>query len=122
VGFGWGGGMSFDYALKQPQLNGAVSFYGPISADPEDYTNPRVRILGLYASLDAAVNENIPIAEATLGNLFSPHVFINATHGFVQEQKEQNGENLNALIFAWPEAISFLQGVTGGGGGRGGEA
>jgi carboxymethylenebutenolidase len=121
AGFGWGGGMSFNYALRQPQLNGALSFYGPISADPAEYTNPRVRIMGLFGSADPAINANIPIAQATLGNLFTPHVYINATHGFMRLQKEQNGENLNAVILAWPEAISFLSGVTGGGG-RGGGA
>jgi carboxymethylenebutenolidase len=122
MGFGWGGGMSFVYALRQPLLNGAVSVAGPISKDPAAYANPRVRILGLYGSADPAINENIPIGEATLGNLFNPHVFINASHEFMRLQKDQNGENLNAVILAWPEAISFLQGATGGGGGRGGEA
>lgn len=120
MGFGWGGGMSFNYALRQPQLNGAVSFYGPISTDPAAYANPRVRILGLYGSADDAVIENIPIGEATLGNMFTPHVYFNASHGFVRLQKGQDGENLNAVILAWPEAISFLTGQTGGGGRGGG--
>jgi carboxymethylenebutenolidase len=121
LGFGWGGGISFRYALRQPRLNGAVSFYGPISTEPAEYANPRVRILGLYGSADPAINENIPIGEATLGNLYTPHVYINASHGFVQRQKDQNGENLNAVILAWPETVSFLTNVTAAGGGRGGE-
>ena len=121
AGFGWGGGMSFNYALRQPQLNGALSFYGPISTDPAAYANPRVRIMGLFGSADPAINANIPIAQATLGNLFTAHVYINASHGFMRLQKEQNGENLNAVILAWPEAISYLSGVTGGGGRGGGD-
>ena len=34
VGFCWGGGTSFLYAIKQPALNAAVSYYGPMPGDP----------------------------------------------------------------------------------------
>ena len=39
VGFWWGGGSVFAYALAQPALNAAVSFYGPMPADATAYAN-----------------------------------------------------------------------------------
>ena len=35
AGFGWGGGMSFNYALRQPQLNGACRFTVPSPPIPQ---------------------------------------------------------------------------------------
>lgn len=117
IGFSWGGAMSLSYALKQSRLNGAVTFYGPIPTDPAAYaTRSTVPVLGLYGQADARVNENIPLAEIALGSSFTPHVYLNAGHGFVRQQKGQNGANLKATTWAWPETISFLQRVTGGGG------
>jgi carboxymethylenebutenolidase len=117
LGFSWGGGMSLHYALNQPALNGAASFYGPIPANPAAYANrSQVPVLGLYAQTDATVNENIPLARIALGPSFSPNMYFDASHGFVRQQNGQNGANLKATAWAWGETIDFLRRVAGGGG------
>jgi carboxymethylenebutenolidase len=108
VGVGWGGDMSFYYALKQPQLIAAVSFHGATPSDPSVYVNPKVPILGLYGGADKKrIDEDVPLAYVTLGDLFTPHVYLDATGTFLREQK--TGGNLRATTWAWPEMISFLQ-------------
>jgi carboxymethylenebutenolidase len=118
IGFSWGGGMSLHYALNQPRLNGAVSFYGPIPTDPAAYSNrSRVPIVGLYGQADTAINENIPLAQIALGASFTPNTYFDAGHGFARLQKGQNGANFKATAWAWGEAIELLKRVTGGAGG-----
>jgi carboxymethylenebutenolidase len=121
IGFCWGGGMSFQYAMRQPQLNAAVTFYGPMPSDPSEYRLSRVPILGLYGGADERVNANIEIAQALLGDSYIPNVYFEAGHGFLRQQREQKGANLRATEMSWGEAISFLQRtVDGGGRGAGG--
>ena len=55
VGFCWGGGTVFNYALKQPALNAAISYYGPMPADPAAYATAKAPVLGLYGANDARV-------------------------------------------------------------------
>src|SRR4051812_5194597 len=63
IGFCWGGGTTFLYALKQPALDAAVSYYGPMPSDPAAYQGGKAPILGLYGGNDAPrVNGNIPTA------------------------------------------------------------
>ena len=108
VGIGWGGDMSFLYALKQPQLNAAVSFHGATPSDPNVYVNPKVPILGLYGGADKkGIDEDVPLAYVTLGDLFTPHVYLDATGTFLRQQSI--GGNLLATTWGWPEMISFLQ-------------
>src|SRR3954465_4410288 len=66
IGFCWGGGTTFTYAIRQPALNAAVSYYGPMSADPAAYANAKVPVLGLYGGNDNRVNANIDAAKAAM--------------------------------------------------------
>jgi carboxymethylenebutenolidase len=107
VGIGWGGDMSFYYALKQPQLHGAVTFHGATPNDPKFFTNPKVSILGLYGAADKKrIDEDVPLAYATLGDLYSPHVYLDATGTFLRQQGV--GGNLRATQWGWSETIAFL--------------
>jgi carboxymethylenebutenolidase len=109
VGFGWGGTMSFTYALQQPELDGAVSFYGSTPTEPELYADPRVRILGLYPSAESQlIEQDLPLARVALGDLFSSYVYLDAVSGFLRDQTGQDGANLKAATWAWPETIAFL--------------
>jgi dienelactone hydrolase len=77
-------------------------------SDPAVYVNPKVPILGLYGGADKKrIDEDVPLADVTLGDLFTPHVYLDATGTFLRQQKI--GGNLRAATWAWPEMVAFLQ-------------
>jgi len=115
IGFCWGGGTVFNYALNQPAVSATASYYGPMPTDPSAYANAKSPILGLYGGNDQRVNANIPIAEAELkkhGVSYSPNVFEGAGHGFLRNQSAQDGANLKAVEQAWPKTVAFLRQYT----------
>jgi len=119
IGFCWGGGTSFAFALRQPALDAAVSYYGPMPSDPAAYASAKGKapILGLYGGNDARVDANIPVAEAELKKLgvnYNPNVFEGAGHGFLRQQNGQNGANMKASEQAWPKTLGFLRQYTDG--------
>jgi len=112
IGFCWGGQQSFAYALNQPALSAAVSYYGPMPTDGAAYAKAKAPILGLYGGSDMRVNANIPIASAQLRNLnvtYEPHIFDNAGHGFLRDQTGMDGANMKATEQSWPLAIAWLK-------------
>jgi len=115
IGFCWGGGTSFGYALQQPALNAAVSYYGPMPAEPAAYDKAKAPILGLYGGNDGArVNGNIDLAKAELAKrnvTYEPHIFDGAGHGFLRQQAgNQNApNNIGATAKAWPLTLEFLR-------------
>jgi carboxymethylenebutenolidase len=112
IGFCWGGGASFNYALKQPALDAAVSYYGPMPTDPAEYVGAEAPILGLYGGADERVDANIPVAEAQLektGSTYEPHVYEGAGHGFLRAQSGQDGANMRATEQSWPRVLAFLR-------------
>ena len=116
IGFCWGGGTSFLYALKQPALNAAVSYYGPMP-DTLDYTNAKAPILGLYAGTDTRVNSGIDRAKAELAKrsvTYDPHILEGAGHGFMRAQAGNPNQpgNKAAAEQAWRLTLEFLRKYT----------
>jgi carboxymethylenebutenolidase len=114
VGFCWGGGTVFAYALTQPALNAAVSYYGPMPADATAYANAKVPVLGLYGGNDNRVNANIELAKTEMAKAkasYDPHIFEGAGHGFLRQQAGNANApgNLKATEQAWPLTIEFLK-------------
>ena len=114
MGFCWGGGTTFTYALRQPALNAGVSYYGPMPADPAAYANAKVPVLGLYGANDARVNANIEVAKTGMANAkatYEPHIFEGAGHGFLRQQAgNQNApNNMAATEQAWKLTLDFLR-------------
>jgi carboxymethylenebutenolidase len=117
IGFCWGGGTVFTYALNQPAVDATASYYGPMPTDPAAYEKAKTPILGLYGGNDQRVNANIPVAEAELkkhGVSYSPNIFEGAGHGFLRNQSGQDGANYKAVEQAWPKTLAFLRQHTGG--------
>ena len=117
IGFCWGGGTVFNYALNQPAVNATASYYGPMPTDPAAYEKAKSPILGLYGGNDQRVNANISVAEAELkkhGVTYSPNIFEAAGHGFLRNQSGQDGANLKAVQQAWPKTLVFLRQYTDG--------
>jgi carboxymethylenebutenolidase len=117
IGFCWGGQTSFRYAISQPELNAAVSYYGPMPADAAAYEKAKAPILGLYGGNDNRVNSTIEPAKAELAKhnvTYEVHVFDGAGHGFLRQQMggEQAPGNQKAAEQAWPLTLEFLRKYT----------
>jgi carboxymethylenebutenolidase len=111
IGFCWGGGASFTYATRQPELNAAVVFYGvpPAKDAMEKIACP---ILGCYGKNDARITSTVDATTKTMAELhkvYDPHVYDGAGHGFLRQQDGQNGANLKATQQAWPQTIALLK-------------
>jgi carboxymethylenebutenolidase len=119
VGFCWGGGVSFGYAVAQPGLSAAAVYYGtpPMVAvdnvqgpDMEAMKAIKAPVMGFYGGNDARVTSTVaPTAAAMkqLGKTYSSHIFDGAGHGFL---KGQNTEaNYKAAEEAWPMTIAFFR-------------
>ena len=112
IGFCWGGATSFAWALKQPDLDAAVVYYGPAPQEPGAIVKITAPVLGFYGGNDERVNATIqPTRRAMtdVGNRYDTHVFDGAGHGFLRAQAAQDGANLRAAQQAWPLTIAFLQ-------------
>jgi carboxymethylenebutenolidase len=110
LGFGWGGGRSFEFAAASPPPQAAVVFYGTA---PDSATLARVGapVLGNYGGDDERVDATIEPARARLeqlGKSFEPHLYPGAGHGFLRAQEERNGANRVAAKQAWPRTVAFL--------------
>ncbi len=111
IGFCWGGATSFAWAMKQPDLDAAVVYYGPAPQERGAFAKTRAPVLGLYGGNDERVNATIePTRRAMteLGNRYNTHVFDRAGHGFLRAQSAQLGANLRAAQQAWPLTVAFL--------------
>jgi len=111
MGICWGGGVSFRFATRTPELAAAVVFYGE-SPDTSTLSSVRAPVLGLYGGDDARINETIPEAAAEmarLGRVYEREVYDGAGHAFLQRQTENDGSNRNATENGWPRAIQFLR-------------
>jgi carboxymethylenebutenolidase len=112
IGFCWGGGNSFAYAVAQPSLNAAVVYYGtPPKAD--DLTKINAPVAGFYGGDDARITSTVTPTEAAMKKLnktYEPHVFDGAGHGFLRAQNDPNRPaNMKATEQAWPATIQFLR-------------
>ena len=114
VGFCWGGGASFAYAIDQPELNAAVVYYGTSPAEDADYGQVNAPVLGLYGGNDERVNSTISRAEEAMaggGKSYEPIVLDGAGHGFLRAQLGQDGANMRATEQAC-RALSSSSGST----------
>jgi carboxymethylenebutenolidase len=112
IGFCWGGGVSFHYAIAQSALDAAVVYYGTNPSDAAQLKKIHAPVLGLYGGDDARVSTTVPpAAEAMkkLGKSYTYHLYDSAGHGFLRAQGDRNGANLKAAQQAWPATIEFLR-------------
>ena len=111
IGFCWGGATSFAWAMKQPDLDAAIVYYGPAPQEPGAIVKIAAPVLGLYGGNDERVNATIePTRRAMtdVGDRYDTHIFDGAGHGFLRAQSGLEGANLRATEKAWPLTIAFL--------------
>jgi carboxymethylenebutenolidase len=109
VGFCWGGGMTNMLAVRMPDLDAAVPYYGaqPAAADVAKIQAP---LLIHYAGLDERINAGWPAYEAALkasGKRYAAHVYEGAQHAFNNDADGPRYHKPSADL-AWQRTIDFL--------------
>jgi len=109
VGFCWGGGMTNTLAVRVPDLNAAVPYYGaqPAAADVAKIQAP---LLIHYGGLDERVNAGWPAFEAALkaaGKSYTAHIYEGAQHAFNNDADGPRYHKPSADL-AWQRTIDFL--------------
>jgi len=116
IGFCWGGTRSFQYAIAQPELSGAIVYYGSptgaaADAAPEAALSKiKAPVIGMYGGTDNRITSTVSATEAAmkkLGKSYEPHIFEGAGHGFMGNQATE--ANYKAAVESWPMTIAFLQ-------------
>ncbi|HET9948853.1 MAG TPA: dienelactone hydrolase family protein [Longimicrobiales bacterium] len=112
VGYCWGGGQSFAYALHQPGLGAAVVYYGTSPAEDASWSAIAAPVLGLYGGDDQRVNATIERAQAAMqaaGKSYEVEIYDGAGHGFLRAQADREGANMRATEQAWPRTVAFFR-------------
>ena len=111
VGYCWGGGVSFQQAVRDPNLGASVVFYG-VSPAPAALSSVKAPVLGLYGGNDARVNATIAPADTAMkamNKTYTYHIYEGAGHGFLRQQAGQAGANMKATEQAWPATIAWFR-------------
>jgi carboxymethylenebutenolidase len=130
-GFCWGGGVTFAYAIENPKLKAAYSFYGlagltlsglmaqysdirPAPDEASKVTNISCPVYGFYGENDERVNATIPKAEELMkaaGKKYEPVIYKGAGHGFMREGESPTASEANkkARDDAWVRWKSLLK-------------
>ena len=110
LGFCMGGGLSLQLALSQPDLSGAVMFYGQPDTDPDDLDKAACPVLGLFGAED----QGIPAAKIQemakglneVGEGATVKIYPGAGHAFFNETRPSY--NAQAAADAWEKTLTFF--------------
>lgn len=109
VGFCWGGKVSGELAVADPDLNAAVIYYGKSPAS-DQVPSIRAPLLLHYGEHDDRINATVPNFQAALeqhGKRFELHMHKGAGHAFNNETRPDRHEP-NAAAAAWKQTLEFL--------------
>ncbi len=110
TGFCWGGAMTNQVAVNEPELDAAVPYYGTTPAS-EDVPKIKAPILAHYAGDDARINEGIPAFEEALkkaGKEYQIFIYEGAKHAFNNDSNPER-YNAEAAKLAWERTIAFFK-------------
>jgi carboxymethylenebutenolidase len=108
VGFCFGGGMVNQLAVRLPELDAGVPFYG---RQPSADLVPQIKapLLLQYAGNDQGINAGIAAYEAALkanGKTYTQYVYEGTQHGFHNDTTPRYDEN--AAKLAWQRTVDFF--------------
>jgi carboxymethylenebutenolidase len=109
VGFCYGGGIVHRLALRIPDLNAAVPFYGNTPA-PEEAAKVKAPLLIHQAAVDERINAAWPAYEAALkaaGVRYMAYRYSGTQHGFNNDTTPRY--DAAAAKLAWERTIAFLK-------------
>jgi len=110
VGYCFGGGMVWRTIMQEPNIVGAVPYYGPTPQDLSGAPNIRANVLAFYGGLDTRVTEGWPQMEdalKTAGVQYQAIVEPNAGHAFFNDTGQSY--NAEAAADAWPRTLDFFR-------------
>lgn len=108
VGFCFGGGMVNQLAVRLPELDAAVAFYGA-QVPADQVRSIRAPLLLHYAGNDERVNAGWPAYEAALrdsGVEYSAYIYEGANHGFNNDTTPRFDED--SADRAWRRTLEFF--------------
>lgn len=110
IGFCMGGRLALMTARVENQLGAVIAFYGsPLK--PEEATEVKAPILGLYGAADQGISvESVRAMEAALqeaGIESEFHIYEGAGHAFFNDTRPSY--HREAAADAWPRALSWLR-------------
>ena len=110
IGFCWGGGLSNQIAVHDPNLDAGIVFYGRSPKD-EDAAKIKARLLLNYGSLDENITPSVAAYEAALKAAGVDHrifIYDGGKHGFHNDENAEryHGEHSKT---AWQRSIEFMK-------------
>lgn len=109
VGFCYGGGIVHQLAIRMPDLNAGVPFYGNTPA-PAEAAKVKAPLLVQRAEIDDRINAAWPAYEATLrsaGVHFTAYQYPGTQHGFNNDTTPRY--DAAAAQLAWSRTVAFLK-------------
>jgi carboxymethylenebutenolidase len=110
VGFCWGGGIVNELAVRSPELNAGVAYYGR-QVDAARVAAIKAPLLLQYAENDERINAGIADYEAALkanGKTYELFMYPGAQHAFNNDTNEAR-YNKEAAELAWGRTIEFFK-------------
>lgn len=108
VGFCFGGGVASSLAVRLPDLNAAVSFYGS-APSAEDAAKIKAPILVHHGEMDTRLVGSWPEYEAALkaaGVTYEGYIYPGAQHGFHNDTTPRYDEK--AATLAWQRTVAWF--------------
>jgi carboxymethylenebutenolidase len=110
IGFCWGGGAVNNLAVKSPDLNAGVAYYG---AQPKAEEVPSIKapLMLHYGGLDERINAGIPAYRDALeknGKTFEIYIYEGANHAFNNETSAARYDKAAADL-AWNRTTAFFK-------------
>lgn len=109
VGFCYGGGVAHQLAVRLPDLNASVPFYGNVPA-PAEAAKVKAPMLVHLAGMDDRINAAWPAYEAALktaGARFTMHQYAGTQHGFNNDTTPRF--DVPAAKLAWERTVAFFK-------------
>jgi carboxymethylenebutenolidase len=111
-GFCWGGGKTFTYATKNPNIKAGFVFYGT-APKPEEMAAIKAPIYGFYGGNDARISAAVPQVTEQMkaaGKSYDPVIYEGAGHGFMRagEAPDASEANKKARDESWARVKAIL--------------
>jgi carboxymethylenebutenolidase len=109
TGYCFGGGVTWNLAIKDPTLRAAAPFYGR-SAYIDETGNVRAAVMGVYAANDMGINPSIDTVREQLqaaGRTYRINIYPDAGHAFFNDTRPQVYVE-SAATAAWRDTLAWF--------------